>query len=169
MKKKKQNERIIKDIIIRDIRTFFEQKEEDYYKPKRVSNFWNNNYIEYESNGDKNRNLLFDEYLNKIETYLRNMIIDIQNSYAWEIQLRIAINFISSKDSEEECVMHSNSGSIKFTPYSDANYVIEKLFKSLRSRYQENIETSMKGSDFIFDLVQLMHCKCHKVNFIRGG
>ena len=97
------------------------------------------------------------------------MIIDIQNSYAWEIQLRIAINFISSKDSEEECVMHSNSGSIKFTPYSDANYVIEKLFKSLRSRYQENIETSMKGSDFIFDLVQLMHCKCHKVNFIRGG
>ena len=29
-----------------DIRTLFEQKGE-YYKPKRVSNFWNNNYIEY--------------------------------------------------------------------------------------------------------------------------
>ena len=39
MKKKKE----IKDIIIRDIRTLF--KEEDYYKPKRVSYFWNNNYI----------------------------------------------------------------------------------------------------------------------------
>ena len=24
--------------------------EEDYYKPVRVGNFWNNNYIEYESN-----------------------------------------------------------------------------------------------------------------------
>ena len=34
--KKKKN----KDRIIRDIRTFFEQKEEDYCKPKRVSNFW---------------------------------------------------------------------------------------------------------------------------------
>ena len=26
----------------------------------------------------------------------------------------------------------------------------------------------MKGSDFIFDSVQLMYYKCHKVNFIRG-
>ena len=31
--------------LIRGIRTLFEQ-EEDYYEPKRVSNFWNNNYIE---------------------------------------------------------------------------------------------------------------------------
>ena len=65
--------------------------------------------------------------------------------------------------------MHSNSGNIKFTPYSDENDVIEKLFKPLRSRYQENLETSMKGSDFIFDSVQLMYYKCRKVNFIRGG
>ena len=55
-RKKKHNERIIKDRKIKDIGRFFEQ-EEDYYKPERVSNFWNNNYIEYESNGDKNRNL----------------------------------------------------------------------------------------------------------------
>ena len=31
------------------------------------------------------------------------MIIDIQESNAWKIHLTIAINFISSKDSEEEC------------------------------------------------------------------
>ena len=32
---------------MRDIRTLFkQQREEDYYEPKRVSNFWNNNYIE---------------------------------------------------------------------------------------------------------------------------
>ena len=61
--------------MIKDIRTFFEQ-EEDYYKPERVSNFWYNNYIEYESNGDKSRNLSLDEYLNKIKPYLRNVIID---------------------------------------------------------------------------------------------
>ena len=60
--------RIIKNRIIRDIRTLFEQQEEkDYHKPKKVSNFLNNNYIEYESNGDKNRNFLLDKYLNKIE------------------------------------------------------------------------------------------------------
>ena len=95
--KKKHNERIIKDRIIRDIKTLFEQEEEkDYYESKRVSNFWNNNYIEYESNGDKSRNLSLDEYLNKTESYLRNIKIDLQNSKTWKIQLTIAISFISS-------------------------------------------------------------------------
>ena len=67
-KKKKRKEikdRIIKDTIIRDIRTLFE--EEDCYKPKRVSNFWNNNYVKYESNGDINKNLSLEEYINKIK------------------------------------------------------------------------------------------------------
>ena len=72
-------------------------KEEDYYESKRVRNFWNNNYIEYESNGDKNRNLSLDEYCNKIKTYLRNMIINLQDSAAQNIQLTIEINSISSK------------------------------------------------------------------------
>ena len=57
---------------------------------------WNNNYIEYESNGDKNGNLTLDEYLNKIDSGLRNIMIDIQNSGTWKIQLAIAINFIKS-------------------------------------------------------------------------
>ena len=37
-RKKNHNKRIIKDIIIRDTRTLFEQ-EEDYYECTRVSNF----------------------------------------------------------------------------------------------------------------------------------
>ena len=32
------------------------ESEEDYYKPVRVGNFWNNNYIKYESNADKHKN-----------------------------------------------------------------------------------------------------------------
>ena len=40
--------------MIRDIRNLFEVDEKDYYKPVRVNNFLSNNYIEYESNGDKN-------------------------------------------------------------------------------------------------------------------
>ena len=37
-----------------------------------------------------------------------------------------------------------------------ADEVIEKLFESLISRYQNNVETSMRGSDFIFDCVYLL-------------
>ena len=77
-KKQETNERLIKDRITRDIRTLFEQQEKDFYKPKRGSNFWNNNHIEYEINGEKNRNLPLDEYFNKISPYLRNIIYDFQ-------------------------------------------------------------------------------------------
>ena len=68
-------------------------------------------------------------------------------------------NFISSKDTEEERLIHSTNDNIKFTPYNDANEIINE---SLRSRYQENLEMSMRGSDFIFGSRQLMYFKCHK-------
>ena len=34
-----------------------EENDNEYYKPKRLSNFWHNNHIEYESHGDRNKNL----------------------------------------------------------------------------------------------------------------
>ena len=55
----------IKDRILRGIKNLFEheQEEEHYYEPVRVSNFWNNNYTEYESNCDRNKTLSVEEYL----------------------------------------------------------------------------------------------------------
>ena len=76
---------------------------------------------------------------------------------------------MSSKHTKEERIMHSTSDNIKFTSYNGANEVVNELFVSLHSRYQENFETSMWGSDLIFDSHQLMYYKCHKVNFKRGG
>ena len=87
-----------KDRIIRDIRIVFEteeeneerkqqeqfydqtflEQEEDYYKSKRVCSFWNNNYIEYESNGDKNSNLSLGEYLNNIKSYVKYIIMEFR-------------------------------------------------------------------------------------------
>ena len=124
IEKKKYIERIVKNRIIKDIRTLFEQgKQEYYYEPKRVSNFGNNNYIKDQV---ISRNLSLVEYLNNIESYLRNIIFTLQSSDAWKIQLAIAVSLISSKDSEKEDGIHSSSDNMKFTYFSDAN-VIEKL------------------------------------------
>ena len=65
--------------------------------------------------------------------------------------------------------MHSGNNNIEFICYNDANEVFDELFESLHSRYQGNLETSMRAKDFIFDSVQLMYYKCHKVNFSRDG
>ena len=37
--------------------------------------------------------------------------------------------------------------------FDNVDDVVEELFKSLFLRYQMGLETSMRGSDFIFDLV----------------
>ena len=81
---------------------------------------------------------------------MRNIITDLQISDTWKIQLAIAINFISSEDVEEERVMHSRSNNVRLTFYNDGDEVVDKLFESLRSRYQENLDTSMRGSNFTF-------------------
>ena len=69
----------IKDGIRRDIKNLFEYEEEKeiYYKTVRISNFWSNNYIQYESNGDRNKTLSVEEYLNNISQYLKDIIINI--------------------------------------------------------------------------------------------
>ena len=58
---------------------------------------------------------------------------------------------MSSKDNDEERVMHLKSDNIEFMIYDNAEEVIKELFESLLNRYQIRLETSMRGSDFIFD------------------
>ena len=69
-----------KDRIPSDIKNLFEHEEENYYKPVRVNNFWSNNYIEYESNGDRNKTLSVEEYLNKISPYKKDIINNLKTS-----------------------------------------------------------------------------------------
>ena len=62
---------------LKDIKLFlFEPGNEDYYEPIRISSVFNKNYIEYESNADKDYQL--NEYLDKIRPYLNNMINDLK-------------------------------------------------------------------------------------------
>ena len=101
MKKKKQ----LEDNIIKDVRNlnqalkkkksknktkvnysetwelFLDQKkEENYYQPVSVGNFYSNNNIKYESNGDQNKTLLVKEYLDKVNPYLKDMINNLNKS-----------------------------------------------------------------------------------------
>ena len=54
-------------------------------KPIRVGNFWNENYIKYETNSDRSKSV--KEYLNKIKPYLRDITINLQKSGTWKVHL----------------------------------------------------------------------------------
>ena len=41
--------------------------------------------IEYESNGDRNKHLSLEEYLDEVRPYLRHTITDLQESDIWKI------------------------------------------------------------------------------------
>ena len=104
----------MKNIILRHIRNLFEHEEgKNYCKPVRAGNFWSNNYIEYESKGDKNITISVEKYHNKIRPYLKDIINNLKKSDKRKIQLTIAINFISSRNNDEERVMDSKSGNIE--------------------------------------------------------
>ena len=59
--------------------------------------------------------------------------------------------------------MHTKSDNIEIMINDETDEVIKELLKSLKNRYQNDLE-STKGSDFVFDYVYLLHYKCHKIN-----
>ena len=65
--------------------------------------------------------------------------------------------------------MHAKSNNIEMMIDSQTNGIIEELLESLLQRYQEGLEESIKGSDFIFDSVDLLHYRLHKTSLKRTG
>ena len=142
---------------------------EDYYKPIIVNGAFNNNYIQYESRGDKDKILTISEYLDMIRPYLVDMINEHKSQSEWKIQLSMEINFISSKpDSDETRIMHTKSNNIEIMIGSDTDEVIEELFKSLLRIYQKNLEEKISGSEFVFDGVNALYYDLNKISLNRG-
>ena len=84
----KENKATI-NIILRDITNLFDhEKEENYYKLVRVSNFWSNKYIEHESIGDRTKTLSPEEYLNKIWPYLKDTTNNLNNLKRGKLSLQ---------------------------------------------------------------------------------
>ena len=63
--------------------------------------------------------------------------------------------------------MHLKSDNIEIMISDETDEVIKKLFHLLKNRYQNNLE-SIRDSEFVFDYVQLLHYKFHKMNLNRG-
>ena len=76
------------------------------------------------------------------------------------------INFISSKPySDKTRTMHTKSNNVEFMMSSKTEEAIKELFESLLKTYQK----SMRGSEFIFDVVNALYDDLTKTNLNRGG
>ena len=83
-------------------------------------------YIEYKRKADR-ETLSDDKYLNEIRLHLMDIINNLKKSDTWKIQSTIAINFISSKDNDEERVMHSKSDDTLIMINDDVNHLLKNV------------------------------------------
>ena len=120
---------------IRDIENLFgnvDGDDDNCYKPILVKSSFKNNYKYYESRGDKDKKLSVKQYLYKIMPYLSDLINDHKtnrnNSNEWKIQIKMHVNFVSSKDTGETCTIFVWSDNEEIRSGNETDDIIKELF-----------------------------------------
>lgn len=71
------------------------EHEEDYYKPIKSKGAFGDNFLEFESNGNRNKNLSLAQYLHEIQPYFKETISSfIACNEAWEISVTLKLFFV---------------------------------------------------------------------------
>ena len=125
--------------------------------------------MEYESKGDKNKNLTPEDYLDIIGPFLKDMINNHKTHREWKIQLIMQINFISSLNTDEFRIMHSKINNVEIMMGTETDNIINELFESFLKKYQEGLKTKMEWSNFVFESVDLLYYSLNKISLNRGG
>ena len=85
-----------------------------------------------------------------------------------EIQINMHVNFISFRDTGETCMYYVWSDNVSIMRGKDTGDINRKNFKSFLHNYQEELKL-IKGSDFVFESVDLIDYKLRRVRLKRRG
>ena len=97
------------------------------------------------------------------------MIDDHKAKGEWKIQLTMRIIFVSFTDANETREIHTKSDNTRIMSGIETDDAINELFNSFRRRYQEGLETKIKGSSFTFERIYLLEYHLHKISLNRGS
>ena len=104
-----------------------------------------------------------------LRVHSRDGVINYETQFGeWKIQLTMPIKVIFSKHSNETHIMHTKSDNIEIMMGSETDDIIDELFKSLLQKYQEGLKESMRGSEFVFDSVDLLYYHLQRISLKRG-
>ena len=103
--------------------------------------------------------------------YLRDMINDHKTSKTqygeWKIQIFMHVNFIPSKDTGETCSIYVWSDNENIMWGNETDNIIKELFESFLASYQKEEQIIRGGSDFMFESVELIDYKLHRISLKR--
>ena len=163
----KKNHNNTNDDFIENIRDLFSILD---YEPVLIKSGFDNNYLEYMSNG--NNSLSFNEYLELIKPYLYDLISVYKAKGEWKLQLSAEISFVSQKpDSNEIRIMYTRSIPEEIIIGCETEEVAEKLIMQLLQKYQDKMagQNKMKGSDFIFNGINYLYYDLNRITISKGG
>ena len=153
------------DDFIENIRDLFSILD---YEPLLIKTGFDNNYLEYMSNG--NNSLSFNEYLELIKPYLYDLINVYKAKGEWKLQLSAEISFVSQKpDSNEIRIMYTRSTPEEIIIGCETEEVAENLIMQLLQKYQDNLQNKMKGSDFIFNGINCLYYDLNRITISKSG
>ena len=162
---KKINNNNANDDFIENIRDLFSILG---YEPVLIKSGFDNNYLEYMSNG--NNSLSFNEYLELIKPYLYDLINVYKAKGEWRLQLSAEISFVSQKpDSNEIRVMYTRSTPEEIIIGCETEEVAENLIMQLLQKYQDNLQNKMKSSYFIFNGINYLYYDLNRITISKGG
>ena len=95
------------------------------------------------------------------------MIDNYKDRGEWKIQLSMRIIFVSYIDKNETQVMHTKSDNIEIMIDTDTSDAINQRIDSFMKRYQEGLETKMRGSSFTFERIDSLEYHLHKLRLNR--
>ena len=163
--KKINNNNNNNDDFIENIRDLFSILD---YEPVLIKSGFDNNYLEYMSNG--NNSLSFNEYLELIKPYLYDLINVYKAKVEWKLQLSAAISFVTQKpDSNEIPIMYTRSIPEEIIIGYETEEVAENLIMQLLQKYQDNLQNKMKSSDFIFNGINYIYYDLNRITISKGG
>ena len=153
------------DDFIENIRDLFSILD---YEPLLIKTGFDNNYLEYMSNG--NNSLSFNKYLELIKPYLYGLINVYKAKGEWKLQLSAEISFVSQKpDSNEIHIMYTRSTPEEIIIGCETEEVTENLIMQLLQKYQDNLQNKMKSSDFIFNGINYLYYDLNRITISKGG
>ena len=78
------------------------------------------------------------------------------------------VNFISSRDTGETRIYYVWSDNVSIMQGENTNAIIREIFRSFLHNYQQELKM-IKGSEFVFESVDLLDYNLHRVRLNRGG
>ena len=104
-----------------------------------------------------------------ITPYLYDLINDHRIARrVWKTQINMRVNFVFSKDTKGTCTIRVWSHNVSIMQGINTDDIVKEVFKSILHNYQERLKI-IKGSNFVFESVDLLNYKLHRVHLRRGG